>query len=244
MVDLGKVCYDYQDRVLRNLTSKRVQCDELVALIGCHERRLKPGHKEKGWGNCWTWTALDADTKLAICWHVGLREAADAVMFMENLASRLSNRIQLSTDGFPGYFYAVDNAFGSAVDYGQIVKSYGNKFDEERIGARYSPSRCNDVQYRVIKGKPSQAHISTSFNERNNLTMRMHMGRFMRMTNRHSKKLENHAYNVAVHFMYYNFARWHQTLRCTPAMAAGISDHIWELEEIVGLLENPGQKAA
>jgi IS1 family transposase len=236
LCQIGEASWNYQDQTLRNLPCQRLQCDEIWSFVGCKEQHLQPDDKQKGRGDVWTWTAIDPDTKLMVAWHVGLREYADGAMFMEDLASRLANRVQLTTDGHKGYRSAVTEAFGHEVDYGIAVKVYGAPLDGGRIEARYSPSRCTDVTKSVIIGDPDHAHISTSHNERHNLTMRMCMRRFTRLTNAFSKKFQNHAHSVNLHMMHYNFCRVHQTLRCTSAMEAGISRHVWDVEEIVGLL--------
>ncbi len=232
---LGPACSAYQDKVLRNLPCKRIQCDEIWAFCYAKDKNL-PADKQRqfGFGSVWTWTAMCADTKLVPCWRVGTRGAGTAYEFMHDLAGRLRNRIQLTTDGHRVYLEAVESAFGSEIDYAMLVKLYGADRDESE--ARYSPAQCIGCQSAAIIGQPSPQHISTSFVERQNLTMRMSMRRFTRLTNAHSKKLANHVNAIAVHYMNYNFARVHQTLRVTPAMEAGISDHIWGIDEIVELL--------
>ena len=237
LCQIGDASRAYQDGVLRNLSCQRIQCDEIWSFVGCKEQHLQPDQKKQGRGDVWTWTAIDPDSKLMVSWHVGLREYADGCMFMEDLASRLANRIQLTTDGHKSYRTAVHEAFGHDVDYGTAVKVYGNPLEGHRIEARYSPLRCTDVTKTVIIGEPDPLHISTSHNERQNLTMRMQMRRFTRLTNAFSKKFQNHLAAVNLHFIHYNFARIHQTLRTTPAMAVGISDHVWDIEEIIGLLD-------
>jgi IS1 family transposase len=188
---------------------------------------------QPGVGSVWTWVALDPDTKLVPCWFVSSRDAGAANHFMHDLAGRLAHRVQLTTDGHRPYLTAVENAFGAEIDYAQLVKIYG----AERAGeARYSPAQCMGARKATISGSPDRAHISTSHTERQNLTMRMQMRRFTRLTNAFSKKIENHEAAIALHYMHYNFARVHQTLRVTPAMEAGIAKHVWTLEEIVGLL--------
>lgn len=241
---LGNTCFEFQDKVLRNLTCKRIQCDEIWAFVGCKEQRLAPEQRGKGRGDCWTWTAIDPDTKLAVCWHVGLREAADGIIFMENLASRVAGRFQLSTDGNNGYRDCVENALGSRVDYGQVIKIFGRPSGEKATETRYSPARCKEVRYVAVKGEPAYEHICTSHNERNNLTMRMSMRRFTRLTNAFSKKRESHAHAVNLHMMHYNFCRIHQSIRVTPAMEAGLASHVWRIEEIVQLLGTDNQCAA
>ena len=237
LCQIGDVVRDYQDTTLRNLKCQRIQCDEIWSFVGCKEQHLQPNERKQGRGDVWTWTALDPDTKLMVSWHVGLREYADSCMFMEDLASRLANRIQLTTDGHKSYRTAVHEAFGNEVDYGTEVKIYGLPLDSGRIEARYSPSRCKEVKKTAVFGSPDVARITTAHNERHNLTMRMQMRRFTRLTNAFSKKFQNHAAAVHLHMMHYNFCRVHQTLRCTPSMEAGISDHIWGIDEIIALLD-------
>jgi IS1 family transposase len=191
--------------------------------------------KAKGAGDVWTWVALDADTKLVPCWFIGRRHAGAAHHFLSDLAERLSNRIQLTTDGHRVYVDAVANAFGNDIDFAMLQKIYGNSPDAPET--RYSPAICMGTKRAVVSGKPDFNHVSTSYVERQNLTMRMSMRRFTRLTNAFSKKMENLEHAVALHYMHYNFCRIHQTLRVTPAMEAGVSDHVWSIEEIVGLLD-------
>ena len=236
LVELGAACSAYQDKALRNLKLKRIQCDEIWQFVGCKQKNVKTtDHMRAGWGDVWTWTALDAETKLIPCWHVGTRDAGAAYHFMHDLKSRLATRVQLTTDGLKTYVNAVEDAFGADVDYAQLVKIYGAAPEGGEV--RYSPAQCMGAKKAVVVGQPDYRHISTSFTERQNLTMRMSMRRFTRLTNGFSKKVENHEAAVALHFMYYNFARIHQTLRITPAMAAGVDSHVWSLEEIVNLLD-------
>lgn len=240
LADVGKVCADYQDKVLRNLPCKHIQCDEIWSFCYAKQKNVPEDKQGKlGYGDVWTWTAIDADTKLVPCWLVGLRDANYAYTFMVNLKSRLANRVQLTTDGHKVYLWAVEDAFGGEVDYAMLVKLYGQELETE---TRYSPAKCIGVNHRTVTGYPDSSKISTSFAERQNLTMRMSMRRFTRLTNAFSKKIENLEYAVALHFMYYNFARPHKSLANpyprTPAMAAGISNHIWTIEEIVGLIES------
>jgi IS1 family transposase len=236
LVDIGVAAADYQDKTLRNLKCKRIQCDEIWAFCYAKERNVPSDKKGKfGYGDVWTWTSIDADTKLVPSFLIGNRDARSARMFIEDLASRLASRVQLTTDGLKVYLEAVEGAFGCEIDYAMLVKTYESSQEE----TRYSPAVCTSCESKPVTGHPDPAHISTSFVERQNLTMRMSMRRFTRLTNAFSKKVENHAYQVALHFMYYNFARIHQTLRCTPAMEAGVSDHVWSIEEIAALLPNP-----
>ena len=231
---IGAACLEYQDKALRNLPCKRVQCDEIWSFVGAKEKNTSAEKKEQGWGDVWTWVAIDADTKLVPSFMVGSRGAKTAKSFMEDLSLRLANRVQLTTDGHKVYLQAVEDAFGSEIDYAMLIKLYGNDAEKE---VRYSPAECIGTETVGISGRPDPAHVSTSFVERQNLTMRMKMRRFTRLTNAFSKKVENHMWAIALHYMHYNFCRIHQTLRVTPAMEAGVCDHVWEIEEIVGLLE-------
>jgi IS1 family transposase len=236
LCDLGRACSDYQDRAFRNLKSKRLQCDEIWSFVQAKEKNCTLEMKKKGAGDVWTWVALDPDTKLVPCWFIGQRDAGCAYHFMHDLAGRLAHRVQLTTDGHRAYLSAVEDAFGAGIDYAMLQKIYGNS--EQGPETRYSPAICMGARKAVISGSPDFAHVSTSYVEAQNLTMRMSIRRFTRLTNGHSKKLENHEHAVAIHYMYYNFARIHSSLRVTPAMEAGISDHVWSIEEIIGLLDS------
>ena len=236
LVDLGKACAQFQDEALRNLSCQRLQCDEIWAF--CYARD-KNAPEDKKWqfgffGDVWTWTAICADTKLIPTWLVADRGPGSAWEFMQDLAGRLANRVQPTTDGHKVYLNAVADAFQSQVDYAMLVKIYGKDTSEPET--RYSPAKCNGTKKEAKIGDADPDYVSMSYAERQNLTMRMSMRRFTRLTNGFSKKAENHAHAIAIHFMYYNFARIHKTPRVTPAMAAGVSDHVWPLEEIVGLL--------
>ena len=236
LVDIGEVCAAYQDEHLRNLPCKRIQCDEIWSFCYSQAKNVSANKQgEFGYGDVWTWTAICADTKLIPVWLVADRGAGAAWQFMQDLAPRLANRVQLTTDGHKIYLDAVDDAFRSNVDYAMLIKIYGK--DNTEPETRYSPPKVNGTKREAKIGHPDPKHISTSYAERANLTMRMSIRRFTRLTNAFSKKVENHAQAVALHFMHYNFARIHNALRVTPAMEAGISNHVWELEEIVGLLE-------
>jgi len=233
--EIGAACADYQDRTLRNLKLRRVQCDEIWQFCyakqkSVTDRMLARGHA----GDVWTWVAIDAETKLVPCWMLGSRDANAAKAFIDDLAGRLANRVQLTTDGHRTYLSAVEGAFGCDVDYAMLVKLYGNDPEAE---VRYSPAQCIGSRSEIIIGQPEPEHISTSYAERQNLTMRMSMRRFTRLTNGFSKKIENHAAAAALHFMHYNFVRIHQTLRVPPAMAAGITDRLWEMRDIAALLD-------
>ena len=235
LVDLGAACMKYHDEHVRNVRVRRLQCDEIWAYVGAKAKNVSPEKKEIGWGDVWTWVGLDADTKLVVSYLVGGRGADWAMDFMTDCASRIIGRVQVTTDGHRAYLEAVEGAFGMDVDYAQLHKIYGASLENE---ARYSPATCIGCDMKVVSGNPDPKHVSTSFVERQNLTMRMGIRRFTRLTNAFSKKIENHAYAVAVHFLYCNFVRIHQTLRVTPAMQAGITDHAWTLDEFAALLSN------
>jgi IS1 family transposase len=237
LVELGAACAAYQNDALRNIRASRIECDEIWSFVGMKAKTVpEERHGEPGIGDAWTWTALDPDTKLMCSWLVGERSPEDAEAFMADLAGRLANRVQITTDGFPAYVSAIAAAFGSNVDYAMLMKEYGADPSEDR---RFSPPVVLSETVRVIEGSPDESKISTSYVERSNLTMRMGMRRMTRLTNGFSKKIENLSAAVAVNFMYYNFARPHKTLgpKVSPAMAAGISDHLWTVEEICRLLE-------
>ena len=239
LVEVGEFCSLYQDHVLRNLRCARIEADEIWAFCGAKQRNAtQPGH-----GDIWTFTAIDADSKLMVSWLVGDRTPETARAFMDDVASRVANRVQLTTDGHHMYLTAVEKAFGyNKVDYAMLVKTYGQPFDPEG-SRRYSPPTCTGAQKDRIMGNPDKALVSTSYVERANLTLRMQQRRFTRLTNAFSKKAENHAHAVGLYFMYYNFCRPHATLTKakkgvheTPAMAAGVTDHVWTLEEVLGLM--------
>ena len=228
---LGVACADYQDKAFRNLKCKRIQCDEIWAFCYAKEKNVPADKKGQfGYGDIWTWVAVDADTKLVPSFLVGNRDGKSARMFIDDLAGRLAHRVQLTTDGLKAYLEAVEDSFGCEIDYAQLIKIYGASQEE----VRYSPAECIGCETKRVTGTPDAAHISTSYVERQNLSMRMGMRRFTRLTNGFSKKVENHAYAVALFYMHYNFVRVHKTLRVTPAMEAGITDHIWTIEEMLG----------
>ena len=233
--EVGRVCAEYQARTLRNLKCRRIQCDESWQFCYSKARNV-PDHLRDvpGYGDVWTWIAICADTKLVPCWLVGGRDAGYAYVFISDLASRLAKRVQLTTDGHKAYLNAVEDSFGADIDYAMLVKLYGRSPETE---TRYSPAECIGCRVVQITGEPEPTYISTSYAERLNLTMRMNMRRFTRLTNGFSKKIENHEAAVTLHFMHYNFARIHQTLRVTPAMEAGVAGHVWSLEEIAALLD-------
>ncbi len=236
VADAGGACLEYQREHLRGLTSKRIQCDEIWSFVYAKAKNVPAEYQGQfGYGDVWTWTAIDADTKLVPCWYVGTRGTQAAITFMRDVSSRLANPVQLSTDGHHAYLDAVDAAFPRELDYAMIVKMYGTPPQAEQ--RRYSPAVCISAERKVVRGNPDPEHISTSYVERQNLNMRMGMRRFTRLTNAFSKKVENHGHAIALFYMYYNFARIHQTLKTeTPAMAAGVSDHVWSIEEIAELI--------
>ena len=231
LVDLGEAAMDFHDENVRNVRVRRLQADEIWSFIGAKQRNVRAARSAEGGGDVWTWVGLDADTKLCISYLIGGRDAGWALDFMQDCANRIEGRVQLTTDGHKAYLTAVDGAFGMDVNFATLQKIYRAPTDAEQ--RRYSPAKCIESGLKVVIGNPDPQHVSTSFVERGNLTMRMSMSRSIRG---YSKKLSNHAYAVAIHFSHYNFARIHKTLRVTPAMEAGISDHIWTLEEMASLV--------
>jgi IS1 family transposase len=235
LVAAGHACAAYQDQNIRNLTCKRVQMDEIWSFVYAKAANVKGAKAApETAGDVWTWTAICADTKLIVSWLLADRGMDSALTFTGDLRGRLANRVQLTSDGHAAYLTAVDANFGEDVDYAQLIKLYGA---DPQAETRYSPAKCIGARKEPKIGLPDSKHISTSYVERSNLTMRMHMRRFTRLTNAFSKKVENHAAAIALHTMYYNFVRIHQTLRVTPAMAAGVSDRLWEVSDIVAMLE-------
>jgi IS1 family transposase len=236
LLELGAVCSEYQDRVMRNLAHKRVQVDECWAFCYAKAKNVTPeiAAKNPFAGDVWTWAAIDADSKLIPCWAIGPRDGVTARIFVDDLAGRLADRVQLTSDGLKAYLGAVERAFHGDVDYAQLVKIYNETSEGQK---RYSPADCVGCERTPITGYPDPQHVSTSFVGRANLTMRMGMRRFTRLTNAFSKKIENHAAAVSLHMMHYNFVRIHQTLRVSPAMAAGVSNRLWEIADIVTLLD-------
>lgn len=232
LVDLGQACMKYHDRHVRNVRVRRLQCDEIWSYVGAKAKNVSAAKKEIGWGDVWTWVGIDADTKLVVSYLVGGRGADWAMDFMRDAASRIRGRVQITTDGHKAYLEAVEDAFGMDVDYAQLHLIYGASLENE---SRYSPAVCIGCDMKAVSGNPDPKHVSTSYVERQNLTMRMGMRRFTRLTNGFSKKIDNHAYAVAVHFMYCNYVRIHQTLRVTPAMESGLCDHAWTVEELVDM---------
>ncbi len=240
LVDAGKACAEHHDRTVRNVASKRIQADEIWSFCYAKQKNVataKAAPEEAG--DVWTWTALDADSKLIVSYLIGGRDAGYANEFMEDVASRLANRVQLTTDGLKAYLEAVDGAFGADIDYAQLVKLYG---PTPSPAGRYSPAECTGIKKNTVEGKPSKAHISTSYVERQNLTMRMSMRRFTRLTNAFSKKAENHAHMVALYTTWYNFVRMHKTLKCSPAMAAKLGATLWSMEDVVALIDERAVK--
>jgi len=241
-VDAGRACAAYQDQTLRNLPCKRVQLDEVWSFVYAKQKNVAAAKAApEDAGDVWTWVAIDADTKLVPSWRIGDRSGDTALSFVDDLASRLANRVQVTTDGHRAYLEAIEGAFGGDVDYAVLHKVYGAV--PETAKGRYSPAECIGIQKRRVEGDPDIRHVSTSYVERQNLTMRMSMRRFTRLTNAFSKKVENHALSVALHYMHYNFARIHKTLRVTPAMAAGVTDKLWSIEDIANIVEAAAPKA-
>lgn len=235
-VEAGYLSAEYQDKAFRGLTCKRIQCDEVWAFCYAKQKNVPSALQEKfGYGDVWTWTALDADTKLIPSFTVGNRDAASARILIEDLAGRLKNRVQLTTDGLKVYLEAVEGAFGCDIDYAMLVKTYESSQEQ----TRYSPAVCTSCEPKPVVGRPNPQHISTSYVERSNLSMRMGIRRFTRLTTAFSKKVENHAAAIGLYLMHYNFCRVHRTLRVTPAMEAGLADHIWAIEEMLGTIGMP-----
>ena len=234
LIDAGRVCADYQDRTLRNLRCKRPQLDEIWSFVYAKQKNVPTAKAApEGAGDIWTWVAIDAETKLVPSWLVGNRDGETAKAFVADLASRLAARVQITSDGLKLYVDAVEDAFGADVDCAMLVKLYGDAPEGQK---RHSPAECVGCTRALVTGKPDPAHVSTSFAERQNLTMRMQMRRFTRLTNGFSRKVANHEAMVASHFMVYNFVRTHQTLGVTPAMAGGVTDRLWEIEDATKLL--------
>ena len=239
LIDAGRACSAYQNRHLRNLPCRRVQVDEVWSFVYAKQRNVATAKRQDlAWGDVWVWTAICADTKIVPCWLVGARDGEYALAFIDDLRQRLANRVQLTSDGLKAYLEAVEESFGDDVDYAMLVKLYGSDADGPPHSSqrKYSPGKCTGTREATITGNPDPAHVSTSYVERQNLTMRMSMRRFTRLTNAFSKKVANHEAAVALHFMHYNFVRIHQSLRVAPAMAAGVTDRLRSIEDIAALL--------
>ncbi len=234
LVKVGKACWDFHDATVVNVKSKKIQCDEIWSFVYSKEKN-KPADLENA-GDIWTWTAIDADSKLILSWNIGNRDADCANVFMQDVADRVANYVQLTTDGHHAYLNAVGEAFGDNIDFAQLIKLYGREGADANAEKRYSPARYTGSRKTVVSGQPEPEHISTSYVERQNLTMRMHMRRFTRLTNAFSKKIENHCYAIALYFVYYNFCRIHKTLRVTPAMEAKLVKKPMTIQDIVSLI--------
>ncbi len=242
LIDAGKACAAYHDANVNGLQSKRIQVDEIWSFTYAKQKNVAGAKAAPdGAGDTWTWTAIDADSKMIVSYFIGGRDGECAMWFIDDLRTRLANRVQLTSDGHKAYLQAVEGAFGGEIDYAILHKVYGNSPDSAK--GKYSPAECVGIQKHRIEGEPDMKHVSTSYVERSNLTMRMHMRRFTRLTNGFSKKVENHAYAVALHMMYYNFVKLHSKLSITPAMAAGVSNKLWEIGDIVALVEAEENKA-
>jgi IS1 family transposase len=240
LIDAGKACDAYHDEHVRGVKATRIQCDEVWAFCYSKQKNVADAKAAPaGAGDVWTWTALEAGSKLLVSYMVGTRDGEYAMALMDDLRGRLANKVQLTTDGHKAYLQAVEGAFGADIDYAMLVKLYGAgpATTDDAAGRRYSPAECVGIRKETITGKPDPKHVSTSYVERSNLSIRMHMRRFTRLTNAHSKKLENHTWAVALHVTFYNFVRMHSTLRMSPAMAAGVSDRLWEMSDIVALID-------
>ena len=239
LVDVGKACEKFHDEKVVNVKAARIQADEIWSFVYSKEKNTTAEMKEGGAGDAWTWTAIDADSKLIVSWYVGNRDAESAHNFMYDVAARLENKVQLTTDGHHAYLEAVDDAFHLDIDYAQLVKIYGASEGVSGTEKKYSPAECTGCKKKVVSGEPNEKFISTSYVERQNLTMRMHMRRFTRLTNAFSKKIENHCHAIALHFVYYNFVKIHKSLRVPPAMQAGLIKRLMSIEDIANLVEEP-----
>jgi len=242
---VGEDCIAYHDKVMRNLTCKLIQVDEVWSFCMAKDKNASSEQKAKGAGSIWTWIAIDAETKLIPAWHVGKRGFNDAHHFIHDLSERLAHRVQLTSDGHSPYLQAVEDAFGSEIDYSQLIKLYGNPVGTDQpTEVRYSPPVCVGARKSRVMGNPDPKHVSTSYVERQNLTLRMGCRRYTRLTNGYSKKAERHKLASAIHFMHYNFCRIHHTLRITPAMAAGISETVWSLQDLIEHVSSAQQSAS
>jgi IS1 family transposase len=242
LVDVGRACQKFHEGKVVGVTSRRIQADEIWSFVYSKEKNVPSGMEDEA-GDVWTWTAIDADSKLVVSWLVGDRDAETATVFMQDVAARLENRVQLTTDGLHAYFEAVTESFGSQIDFAMLHKIYGKTGSQGSAEKKYSPAECIGCKKTAISGNPDPKHISTSYVERQNLTMRMHMRRFTRLTNAFSKKIENHCYAIALHFVYYNFVKIHKTLRVPPAMEAGLIKRLMTIEDIVRLTDTETVKA-
>lgn len=240
LVDVGIACWEFHDKNVVNVNSNRIQCDEIWSFVYSKEKNKPEGMENAG--DVWTWTAIDADSKLIVSWNIGNRDADCANTFMHDVADRVKGYVQLTTDGHHAYLNAVGEAFGDNIDFAQLVKLYGSEKEGTGADKKYSPSKFRGAKKTVVSGNPDHDYISTSYVERQNLTMRMHMRRFTRLTNGFSKKIENHCYAIALHFMYYNWVKQHKTLRVTPAMAAGLTKRFMSIEDIANLVVETPKK--
>jgi IS1 family transposase len=238
LAEAGQVCTRLHDETVRGVASKRIQCDEVWSFVHAKAKNVpKAKAAPEGAGDVWTWTALDADSKLILSWVVGGRDATFALALMDDLRTRITTKVQLTTDGHAPYLQAVEDAFGADINYAMLIKLYGEPSASPEAARRYSPTECVGARKHTVTGNHDPGHISTSYTERHNLTMRMQMRRFTRLTNAFSKKIENHCHALALYFVFYNFVRIHKTLRVTPAMAAGVSDRLWSMEDVVALID-------
>lgn len=237
LVDIGKACQQFHSDTVVNVKSERIQADEIWSFVGSKEKNTTAEKKEEGCGDVWTWVGMDADSKLVVSWLVGDRDAEAACTFMNDVADRLANRVQLTTDGHKAYLMAVQNAFDNDIDFAQLVKMYGGAEGSNEQERKYSPAVCTGAKKTRVSGDPNPKFVSTSYVERQNLTMRMHMRRFTRLTNAFSKKIENHCYAIALHFVYYNFCRVHKSLSVTPAMQAGLTKRVMSIEDVAKLAD-------
>jgi IS1 family transposase len=236
LIDAGEACADLHDKQVRDVKASKVQCDEIWSFCYAKQKNVEAATDAPEFaGDVWTWTAIDADSKLIVSYFVGDRSGQSAIALMDDLRDRLSNRVQLTTDGHKAYLEAVEGAFGDDVDFAQLVKLYGAAPDAFK--GRYSPAECTGAKKIKVTGSPERKHVSTSYVERQNLTMRMSMRRFTRLTNAFSKKVDNHMHALSLYFAFYNFTRIHKTLKVSPAMAAGITEHLWSMEEIAEMIE-------